>query len=121
MTLPIQAIIDVLHWLRECPGSKIYRRELYREMFRSIAYTKEHKCSLAEAAKQIRLNPGLRKDYSGFKCLSSRTVLSKGLEFDCVLVDMTDPPRAKDFYVALTRARYEVILISNADRIVLDW
>ena len=116
-----QAMTDILHWLRHFPGSKIYRRELYSEMFRSIVYTKEHGCSLAEAAKQIRLNPGLRKDYSGCKCLSSRTVLSKGLEFDCVLIDMVDPLRAKDFYVALTRARYEVILISNVDKIILDW
>lgn len=120
-SIDYQAIMDVLRWVRSYPESKIYRKELYGEMMRTIIYAKNHKCSLAEAAKQIRLNPGLRKDYSNFKCLSSRTLLSKGLEFDCVLVDMTDPPRAKDFYVALTRARYEVILISNVDRIVLDY
>ena len=116
-----QAVRNALYWIKGCPESKIYRRELYEEMHRSITYAKEHKCSITEAAKHIRLNPGLRKDFSGFKCLSSRTPLSKGLEFDCVLIDMTDPLRAKDFYVALTRARYEVILISNADRVVLDW
>lgn len=120
-SLDYQAVVDVLRWVKDYPKSKIYRKELYREMLRSIAYAREHECPLAEAAKQIRLNPGLRKEYSDFKCLSSRTLLSKGLEFDCVLVDMTDPPRAKDFYVAITRARYEVILISNADKIVLDW
>lgn len=119
-SLDYQAILYVIRWIRNCPDSKIYRKELHREMIRSILYAMNHECSLAEAAKQIRLNPGLRKEYSDFKCLSSRTLLSKGLEFDCVLVDMTDPPRAKDYYVALTRARYEVILISDVDRLVLD-
>jgi ATP-dependent exoDNAse (exonuclease V) alpha subunit len=41
------------------------------------------------------------------------------LEFDCVLIDMTEPPKVKDFYVAITRARYEVIFITNTNRIIL--
>lgn len=113
-----EAILFVLRWIRKCPDSKIYRKELHNEMIRSVLFAIDHKCSLDNAAKQIRLN--LRKEYSDFKCLSSRTLLSKGLEFDCVLVDMTDPLRAKDYYVALTRARYEVILISDKDRIVIE-
>ena len=120
-SIDYQALLSILSWVKDCPGSKIVRKELYGELLRSISYSKDHHCSLSEAAKEIRFNPGLRKVYSNYKFLSSRTLLSKGLEFDCVLVDMTDPPRAKDYYVALTRARYEVVLICDVESVVLDW
>ena len=46
----------------------------------------------------------MQKRYDGFHFLSSRTVLSKGLEFECIIIDMSDPLKMKDFYVAMIRA-----------------
>jgi DNA helicase-2/ATP-dependent DNA helicase PcrA len=115
----LQAIMDVLHWARDYKKSRVYRIELFREMFRSIEYARTHGCSIYEGAQHIRTNPVFRRNYDNFSCLSSRTLLSKGLEFDCVLVDMTEPLRAKDFYVALTRARYEIIFITDSGRVIL--
>jgi hypothetical protein len=114
-----QALIDILKWPMEYNKSSIYRRELYNEMIRAIRLAEQHNCTIHEAALQIRSVPALRKDYNRFRFLSSRTLLSKGLEFDCVLIDMTEPPKVKDFYVAITRARYEVIFITNTNRIIL--
>ena len=53
-----------------------------------------------------------------FKFLSSRTLLSKGLEFDCVIIDMTNPLSAKDFYVAMTRAMKKIYIISNRSSLI---
>lgn len=115
-----KAIMDILRWPMQCKGSRIYRLELYREMLRTINYANQHCASIYDSAQYIRTNPAVRKSDRGFNCLSSRTLLSKGLEFDCVLIDMTEPPRAKDFYVALTRAKYEIIYISNTNTITIE-
>jgi DNA helicase-2/ATP-dependent DNA helicase PcrA len=89
-------------------------------MLRSINFAEKHNSTIYEGAQFIRLHPGLRKNYDEFRWLSSRTVLSKGLEFDCVLIDMTNPPRARDFYVAITRAKYEIIFITSTKEITLS-
>jgi DNA helicase-2/ATP-dependent DNA helicase PcrA len=115
-----QAIRDILCWTKCYSRSCIYRRELYREMLRSINFAEKHNSTIYEGAQFIRLHPGLRKNYDEFRWLSSRTVLSKGLEFDCVLIDMTNPPRARDFYVAITRAKYEIIFITSTKEITLS-
>ena len=52
--------------------------------------------------------------------LSSRTVLSKGLEFECVIVDLTKSLSVTDFYVAMTRATKQIILVTDAKEIMLD-
>ena len=36
--------------------------------------------------------------------------LAKGLEFDCVIIDMTTQLSAKDFYVAMTRAKKKLTI-----------
>ena len=69
--------------------------------------------SILEAAKHIRSDASLQKRYTGFRFLSSRTVLSKGLEYECVVIDMRGNLKAKDFYVAMTRATKMVYVISS--------
>ena len=96
---------------------KIYRKELYYEMIRSIKYAIEHNSTIFESANHIRKDAHLQKRYSKFKFLSSRTLLSKGLEFDCVIIDTTDKLSVKDFYVAMTRARKKIFIISQSDEI----
>lgn len=106
-------IFRMLEWFSKKAEFKQYRSELLSEMKRSIKYAIDHDIAIYDAANHIRKDAGLQKRYTGFKFLSSRTLLSKGLEFDCVIIDMTTPLSAKDFYVAMTRAMRKIYIISD--------
>lgn len=109
-------IADMLDWFSATSVFKQYRVELFSEMRRSVKYAAEHGMTIFEAASHIRKDASLQKRYSGFRFLSSRTVLSKGLEFDCVIIDMTDPLPAKDFYVAMTRAMRKIYIVADTNK-----
>ena len=109
-----ETVLRVLEWFSKNAKFKQYRSELLSEMMRSIKYAIDHDMTIYDAANHIRKDVGLQKRYTGFKFLSSRTLLSKGLEFDCVIIDMTTPLSAKDFYVAMTRAMKRIYIISDS-------
>lgn len=113
-----ETLLKILIWFSTNSTFKQYRTELLSEMIRSVKYAIEHNIEIDEAANHIRKDVALQKRYSGFKFLSSRTLLSKGLEFDCVIIDMTTPLSAKDFYVAMTRAMKKIYIISNSPNFV---
>lgn len=115
-----ESIIAVIDWVKQEKSFKIYRKELISEMRRALVYSSENSMSIFNAAQKIRTIPGLQRKYSGFKMLSSRTVLSKGLEFDCVIVNLERGMTVTDYYVALTRAKKQVILLSDKKTITLD-
>ena len=110
-----ETALKMLMWFLSNPAFKQYRTELLSEMIRSIKYAIDHDMSIFDAANHIRKDLGLQKRYTGFKFLSSRTLLSKGLEFDCVIIDMTTPLSAKDFYVAMTRAMKKIYIVSDSN------
>ena len=71
--------------------------------------------------------PGNQSKYAGFKRLASRTLLSKGLEFDCVIIDLSkvnqNPKNnysATEMYVAMTRAMKAIYFVTDQDSVVLD-
>jgi len=53
-----------------------------------------------------------------FSRLSSRAVLTKGLEFDCIIIDARDKMDVRDFYVAMTRAKKYIYIISDASQLL---
>lgn len=55
-----------------------------------------------------------------FKHVASRTVLSKGLELDIVIVDATTVTDPRDFYVAVSRCRLGLIVIANGRTLHFD-
>ena len=110
-----ETILKMLIWFSSNKDFKQYRSELLSEMMRSIKYAINHGTSICDASNHIRKDVGLQRRYTGFKFLSSRTLLSKGLEFDCVIIDMTTPLSAKDFYVAMTRAMRKIYIISDTN------
>lgn len=113
-----ETALKMLMWFSSNSAFKQYRTELLSEMIRSIKYAIDHDMSIFDAANHIRKDLGLQKRYTGFKFLSSRTLLSKGLEFDCVIIDMTTPLSAKDFYVAMTRAMKKIYIISDSNTFI---
>ena len=108
-----ETVLKMLTWFSESKEFKQYRSELMSEMIRSVKYAIDHDITIFDAANHIRKDSDLQKRYTSFKFLSSRTLLSKGLEFDCVIIDMTTHLPAKDFYVAMTRAMKKIYIISD--------
>lgn len=119
-TSDYSAIYNLICAFEKKSEFKIYRKELYYEMLRSIKYAIEHNSTVYEGANHIRKDAHLQKRYSQFKFLSSRTLLSKGLEFDCVIIDTTDKLSVKDFYVAMTRAKKKIFIISPTEEICFE-
>lgn len=111
-----ETVLKMLIWFSSSSIFKQYRAELLSEMIRSVKYAIDHNMTIFNAANHIRKDMGLQKRYTGFKFLSSRTLLSKGLEFECVIIDMTTPLSAKDFYVAMTRAMKKIYIIADANK-----
>ena len=114
---PNDSIGVILEWFRSNNLFKKYRSELLSEMIRSVRYARSQGITLDEASHRIRTTPGLQRRYNQFQFLASRTLLSKGLEFDCVIIDMSsnDPQyklSAKEFYVAMTRAMKRIFIIA---------
>ena len=111
-------IYDLINCFRNSEF-KIYRKELYYEMLRSIKYAVSHGESILVSANHVRKDAHLQKRYTQFNLLCSRTLLSKGLEFDCVIIDMKTPLSVKEFYVAMTRAMKKIYIISESDTLIL--
>ncbi len=112
----IRSIYEVLLWFRDKSNLKIYRRELFYRIEKTYFYMVSENISLREA---IEILNGQQKFYERFKFsrLSSRTVLTKGLEFDCVIIDAKDKMDVRDFYVAMTRAKKHIYIISDAKQL----
>lgn len=114
---PNDSIEAILEWFRSNDLFTKYRSELLSEMIRSVRYARSQGITLDEASHRIRTTPGLQRRYNRFQFLASRTLLSKGLEFDCVIIDMSSEEQqhrlsAKEFYVAMTRAMKRIFIIA---------
>ena len=113
-------MLSVLEWVKSNTIFRLYRRELFTELIRSIKFARDKGTTIYEAAQQIRMNPNNQSRYAGFKKLSSRAVLSKGLEFECVAINLEENYTATEMYVAMTRAMKTIIFITDQDSVLLD-
>lgn len=120
-------MMAVLDWIKNEPHFRIHRRELFTEMQRSIKRARDLSIPIAQAAQEIRMIPGNQSRYTGFKRLASRTLLSKGLEFDCVIIDLSKVGQnannrysSTEMYVAMTRAMKAIYFITDEDSVLLD-
>lgn len=120
-------MMAVLDWIKNEPGFRIHRRELFTEMQRSIRRARDLNISITQAAQEIRMIPGNQSKYAVFKRLASRTLLSKGLEFDCVIIDLSKVNQkassrysSTEMYVAMTRAMKAIYFITDQDSVLLS-
>ena len=120
-------MMAVLDWIKNEPVFRIHRRELFTEMQRSIRRARDLNISITQAAQEIRMIPGNQSKYAGFKKLASRTLLSKGLEFDCVIIDLSKVTQnsynrysSTEMYVAMTRAMRAIYFITDQDSVLLN-
>jgi AAA domain/UvrD-like helicase C-terminal domain len=105
--------------IRATPAIVLYRQEAWDDTFRAIGRSVDEGSSVQESLTLVRdrLRRGGRGDR---RCIASRTLLVKGLEFDHVIIanvqNFTDP---RQLYVALSRARKSVTVIGTSSRIQL--
>ena len=77
----------------------------------------EESTTLHEAIEVLGSQQYFMEKRFSFPRLSSRTVLTKGLEFDCVIIDARDKMDVRGFYVAMTRAKKHIYIISDASQL----
>lgn len=107
-----QATLDFINSIDE-EGFKIYRKEFFYRIVKIYKYMIEENTSIEEAINLLENNNYRMEQRPKYSRLSSRTVLTKGLEFECVIVDAFDGMDARDFYVAVTRATKMVYVLTN--------
>ncbi len=115
---PVRDAMDAIHAV---PGAKAFRRELWDELGRALAEFDRGEHATLRAAAWAARNRVRASGRHLENRLVSRTLLIKGLEFDNVLVlnanEFENPKApgegAKNFYVAMTRAARELVVLSE--------
>lgn len=110
----LSAVLPVLKKIEEIPGRVLYRRELWRDMYRAIEeyISTDNNISLQKSAWKMR-DRGRSYGRAVEKRTVSRTLLIKGLEFDHCIVVNADELNAKELYVALTRGCKTLTVFSS--------
>lgn len=112
-------LLETAEFIAQHSVTKLYRWEGWRDTITAIRFSIEHRTTpLAElAAIRDKLRHAGRKPFSR---VASRTVLVKGLEYDHVIIanatNMLDP---RNLYVALTRAKRTITVISPSRYLTL--
>lgn len=112
-----KSVLGILRWFEQSTEFKIYRAELFYRIVKIYAYMTEENVTLHETIEVLSCQQYFTEKRFSFPRLSSRTVLTKGLEFDCVIIDARDKMDVRDFYVAMTRAKKHIYIISDASQL----
>ncbi|MEL7006722.1 MAG: ATP-binding domain-containing protein, partial [Bacteroidota bacterium] len=108
------ALSQLLQDIQKLPKVKCYRKELFSSICRVLEEAEDDDISVHEAMlnKRNMIRRMGRRVYG--KCIGT-TLLTKGLEFDAVLiVDAHKFTCPKNLYVALTRASKRLIIFSKS-------
>ena len=113
--------LAVLDWIeRSSAGFRKIRWQLFGEMKRALGFAATHGVRLEDAVAKTHGDMESYESRYRFKHVASRTVLSKGLEFDIAIVDATTVTDPRDFYVAVSRCRLGLIVIANSRTLHFD-
>ncbi len=110
----IRVALDAIGQL---PGSVLYRRELWREMGRTLH---QHQAVLGQSLRDTAWFLRDASRHYGRRIESrivSRTLLVKGLEFDHAIVLDADQLDAQNLYVAMTRGASSLHIMSSSSQI----
>ena len=116
----VSSVLDVLQWLENSGTFKIYRKEFFWRIKRVYKYMLDEGVSADKAIETLSTQRFSNEKSIPFSRLSSRTVLTKGLEFDYVIIDLREKFDARDFYVAMTRAKKYIYIISDEKQITFE-
>ncbi len=105
---------EVLTDVKRLPGMSCYRRELFSSFVGALAEAEYGKVTVLQAMKNKR-NLNRRVGRKVFGKNVGTTLLTKGLEFDTVVIlNAHDFKCPKHLYVALTRACRRLIVFTNS-------
>lgn len=108
------AVSESLERIKNLEGAKIFRKELFEDMMRSLKiFNAGESASLREAALIVRERTRQNGRNIGNRVVS-RTLLIKGLEFDHCIVHDIDKMNKENLYVALTRGSKTLTIVSNS-------
>ena len=106
-------IAQAIEQIKNMPGVHCTRIEIYKSIISAISIAREDGTSIYEAMKEQR-NIVRRQGRKIYGRLIGTTLLTKGLEFDTVLIlDAHKIKCPKNLYVALTRCCSRLIVITE--------
>lgn len=109
----LQSFMKILNFTYELTSSKCQYKDIYYEIKHTSLLAMSENLSMLEAMRQRKnqiRHMGRRVEGH---CIGT-TLLTKGLEFDTVVLYKADKfEDAKNFYVAISRARKKLILITS--------
>lgn len=109
-------VLGVLEWLeRSSAGFRLVRGQLFGEMKRALRYAQANGCDLSTAARKTHGDMESYEKRYGYRRLASRVLLSKGLEYDVAIVDVKTIKDPRDFYVAISRCRRGLVVITDSE------
>lgn len=112
----LKKIKDVLVAIGKLPLVKCYRRDLLRSLLASLTDASDSGCTVLEAMRKNRdVVRRIGKRIVG-KCVGT-TLLTKGLEFDTVIVLEAEKFDPKNLYVAISRCTRRLLILSEASKI----
>jgi hypothetical protein len=110
------AVANLLRALLVNQSFRVYRRLLVSTAISMLNYAAENEIPAEKALKEERLSAGFRNS-KGMTRVSSRTVLSKGLEYETVVVDAASITDPRDFYVAISRCVRNLYIVTDNKRL----
>lgn len=106
-------IMEVLTTIKDDRSFRLHRGILFNEVSRALKMAETEGLNASDSLASIRARHESFEEHLPYRYLSSRTVLSKGLEYDTAIVDATGIKDARDFYVAISRCRRHLIIVSD--------
>lgn len=110
----VKCVANLLDSIKNESAFRLHRGILYHEVRRALKMAMTEGLSATESLEAIRARHGAFEEHTPYQRLSTRTVLSKGLEFDTAIVDAGGIKDARDFYVAISRCKQRLIIVSNS-------
>lgn len=113
-TQALDSVLPTLNCLKGMPNTRVWRRELFYEMCRSLReFSTGQYPDLRSAAWAVR-NTTRHVGRRVSKRVISRTLLVKGLECDHCVVLQAESLSVRDLYVALTRGSKSLTILSGS-------
>ena len=107
------SVYAVLTAIKADKTFRLHRGVLFYEVLRALRLAVRENVTAMEALDMIRAQSRSFEERSPYQFISSRTVLSKGLEYDTAIVDAVNLTDARDFYVAISRCKRKLTIVST--------